>query len=390
VKKAVQFGAGNIGRGFIGQLFSRSGYEVAFVEVDDRIVRAMNADRRYPLRVVSGRGASESYVENVRAVSGLDASASAREIVDARVVGTAVGAGVLPRIAPNLAAGLSLRWASGNEEPLNVILCENLVDADLAFRDMLASQLGGEDKRRLTRLVGLVRASVGRMVPVMTDAMREGNPLRVWTEEYDRLPVDAEGFVGRPPRVRNMERVSPFELYIQRKLYIHNMGHAATAYLGALRGYRYVWEAIGDPEIAATVRKAMAESAVAIAREQGVESGPLLAHAEELVRRFANRELGDTVARVGRDLPRKLAPRDRLMGALELCSKHGLPREGIREATAAALLFEDGASSSVRDRLAADGPRALLEGLCGLAPSDPDLIFILERYESLKASQTRG
>jgi mannitol-1-phosphate 5-dehydrogenase len=387
VKKAVQFGAGSIGRGFIGQLFSLSGYEVAFVEVDAKIVDAMNVGRRYPVRVVGESGDTETYVERVRAVNGADIDAVARELANAEVVGTAVGANVLPRIASSLAAGLALRWKSKIVAPLNVIICENLADADSSFREMVAEQLGPKDRDRLTRLVGFVRASVGRMVPVMTDEMREGNPLRIWVEAYDRLQVDADAFIGPPPKVVNMEVVAPFDLYIHRKLYIHNMGHAAVAYLGALRGYRYIWEAVGDPAVAGIARAAMAESARAIAAEHGVEIAPLLEHVEDLLVRFANRKLGDTVERVGRDLPRKLAPRDRILGAIGLCAKWGLPRGDILEALAAALFFKDSVSTAVSKRLAAEGPRAVLEGLCGLAPSGPDIDAVLERYASLSSSR---
>jgi len=384
VKKALQFGAGNIGRGFIGQLFSRSGYEVAFAEVDAKIVAAMNAAGRYPLRVVSEGGDSESFVEHVRAVSGLDAAAVAAEVPGAEIIGTAVGANILPRIAPTLARGLALRWKGGNLSPINVILCENLVDADKAFRELVGASLEAEDRKRLDSLVGFVRASVGRMVPVMTEEMREGDPLRVWVEPYDHLQVDAEAFVGGIPKVYNVDAVAPFELYVQRKLYIHNMGHAAVAYLGALRGLSFIWEAVGDPAIASVARAAMQESARAIAADQKVDMGPLLEHVEDLLGRFANRKLGDTIERVGRDLPRKLAPRDRLLGALGLCARHGLPRAHIARAIAAALLFQDPASAAVREQIAAGGPRAVLEGLCGLSPADPDLAAILAGYGELK------
>jgi mannitol-1-phosphate 5-dehydrogenase len=387
VRKAVQFGAGNIGRGFIGQLFSRSGYEVAFVEVDTKIVDAMNSARRYPLRVVSDTGDSETYVDNIRAVNGADADAVAREIAHAEVVGTAVGANVLSRIAAPLAAGLVLRWRTGIIAPLNIILCENLVDADKAFREMVAAKLQGEDRKRLARLVGFVRASVGRMVPVMTDEMREGNILRICVEPYDHLQVDAGAFAGPPPSIYNVECVAPFDLYVERKLYIHNMGHASVAYLGALRGYRHIWEAVGDPAVAAVARAAMEESAAAIATEHKLGATALLEHVEDLLARFANRKLGDTVERVGRDLGRKLAPRDRLVGALGLCAKHGLPREHIIEAIAAALLFDDPASPAIRDRIAAEGTRAVLENLCGLDPSGPDIPLILKRYTALKTAQ---
>lgn len=384
MKRAVQFGAGNIGRGFIAQLFSRSGYEVAFAEVDLGVVGALNAARRYPLRVVSEAGDIETYVENVRAVNAADVAAVAREIAGAEVAGTAVGAAALPRIAPALAAGLSLRWRTGIMAPFNVILCENLADADEVLRGLVAARLDGADRAMMSRLVGFVRASVGRMVPIMTDQMREGNLLRVWVEAYDRLPVDAEGFVGKPPAILNMEPSAPFQAYVERKLYIHNMGHAAVAYLGALKGYRYIWEAVGDPVIAAVARAAMEESARAIAEEHGIDEKPLLEHVEDLLARFANRKLGDTIERVGRDLPRKLGPKDRLAGALGLCSRLGLPRVHIAEALAAALLFEDSASTAVKDRIAAEGPRSALRSYCGLVEEGPDLTLVLERYEALK------
>ena len=133
-EKAVQFGAGNIGRGFIGQLFSRSGYEVVFAEVDARIVEAMNASRRYPVRVVSDAGDSETFVENVRAVNGATSPPSLARSRTPRSSGRRSAPARCRRIAPALAAGLSLRWRTGIMAPLNVILCENLVDADEAFR----------------------------------------------------------------------------------------------------------------------------------------------------------------------------------------------------------------------------------------------------------------
>jgi mannitol-1-phosphate 5-dehydrogenase len=383
MRKALQFGAGSIGRGFIGQLFSRSGYEVVFVDVDERLVAAMNAARRYTVRIVSDEGDAEEKVERIRAVDGRDLDAVARELVGADVAATAVGAGALPAIAPALARGLTLRWAAGVTAPLAVILCENLAGADEAFRNMVRESLGPEDRERLPRLVGFVRASVGRMVPVMTEAMREENPLLVRVEAYDRLPVDAEAFVGPPPSVFNMEPVAPFDLYVQRKLYIHNLGHAAVAYLGALEGLSYIWEAVGNERVRAAARSAMGEAAAAIAAEHGVDEGPLLEHADDLLRRFSNRALGDTIARVGRDLPRKLAPGDRILGAIALCGKHGLSRSYILEVLAAALRFDDPASTRVADLLASNGPRAVLERICGLAPDDPDFETILRRFASL-------
>ena len=47
--KAVMYGAGNIGRGFIAQLFNLSGYETCFVDVNMDVVNRLNEEGKYPL-----------------------------------------------------------------------------------------------------------------------------------------------------------------------------------------------------------------------------------------------------------------------------------------------------------------------------------------------------
>ena len=53
MKQAIIFGAGNIGRGFMGQLFSESGYFVTFADVDRTLLEALNAKRSYVIRLVT-------------------------------------------------------------------------------------------------------------------------------------------------------------------------------------------------------------------------------------------------------------------------------------------------------------------------------------------------
>ena len=54
MKKAVMYGAGNIGRGFIGALFSQSVYSVSFIDIAKPVVNGLNEAHSYPLRLVSG------------------------------------------------------------------------------------------------------------------------------------------------------------------------------------------------------------------------------------------------------------------------------------------------------------------------------------------------
>ena len=384
MKSAVMYGAGNIGRGFIGQLLSQSGYEVVFVDVNEQLVAKLNADRAYPIRFVSNERTSELVIENVRAVNGLDLEAVAEEIGQAEVMATAVGVNVLPRIARPIALGLRRRWGAGIRSPLNVLICENLIDANHYLKKLVEEALGEPESASVEAQMGFVEASIGRMVPVMTPQMQEGNLLRVWVEEYGQLPVDRDGFRGAVPQIRNMIPVSPFGLYIQRKLFIHNMGHALTAYLGQGKGLRWVWEAVGDEDIRRTCRSAMLESAQALATEHGANLPELAAHVEDLLERFGNRQLGDTLDRVGRDLQRKLAPNDRLIGAMRACLRNGVEPRNICIGIAAALRFRDPAATPALERIRESGPEEVLEKVCGVERDSWEWKHILESYRTMK------
>jgi mannitol-1-phosphate 5-dehydrogenase len=236
---------------------------------------------------------------------------------------TAVGANILPRIAKSIALGLKLRMKRGGE-PLNILICENLIDANIALSGWISEHLDETERAWMNANVGLVEASIGRMVPVQTPEMQENDPLRVCVERYGYLPVDRDAFRGELPEIRNMVPFSPFDFYIRRKLYVHNLGHAVTAFLGLYTEKAYIADAIDDPEIYIIALNAMLESAEALSLKYGVPVADILRHIQDLLLRFGNRSLGDTCQRVGADIARKLSPQDRLIGSARLCREQGI------------------------------------------------------------------
>ena len=340
MKKAVMFGAGNIGRGFIGKVFSESEYEVVFIDIVSKIVDAINTDKEYPVRIVSNEFTEEVTVRNIRAIDGNNAEKVSDVIAGANIMATAVGVNVLPTIVKPLCEGLKKRFKENNNY-LNILICENLIDSHLYLRELIEAEIGLEYKEILSERVGLVEASIGRMVPLMTDEMKESNILRVWVEPFEELPVDKDGFKGGIPQIKGMVPFSPFSFYIKRKLFIHNLGHAICAYLGWGKGYEYIYECCEDKDIADKVEKAMKESARALSREYCVPPAELNAHITDLLLRFKNRALGDTVVRVGKDPIRKLGINDRLVGAAVYCIEQGIEPEYIAKGITAALRYDN-------------------------------------------------
>lgn len=374
--QAVMYGAGNIGRGFIGALLSQAGYEVTFVDVAEEVVSALQTRRTYPVRYVSSEGHRDVWIQNVTAVNGNDTEAVATAIAESDIMATAVGARILKFIVPNIVAGLRKRWAMG-KGPFNIIICENLMDANKVLEAMLKEQLTEAERQLFDERVGLVEASIGRMVPVQTAEMKDGDPLRVCVESYGFLPVDKDAFQGPIPQIPNLVPASPFDFYIKRKLYVHNLGHAVCAYLGGFAGQDYIWQSIDDPDILYVVHNTMLDSALALSKQYNVPVAGILDHVTDLLARFRNRALMDTCQRVGGDPARKLSREDRLIGSSLLAMEQGiLPVYGALGAAGAVYRY---LCETSREQSEGNAAAVLAEVSC-LDAEHPLAKLILEFY----------
>lgn len=372
--KAVMYGAGNIGRGFIGALLSQIGYEVVFVDVNDDVVSTINKYKTYPQEIV-GKNGKTVWIKNIRAVNGKDSSTVSDEIASADLLATSVGVTVLEKIVPIICEGLTKRWDWDPEHTIDLLICENLMDADKFLKEKIKDALPDRHKKTMDRNLGLVETSIGRMVPIMTEEMKKGDPLRICVEEYDFLPVDKDAFKGPIPDYKKIVPYSPFSFYLERKLYLHNMAHAMTAFLGKIKGYTYIHQSISDIYIRKLVEGAMIESAMMISKKYHVEFSELKAHIDNLLFRFQNPYLHDTVERVGREPIRKLEPKDRLVGALRGCEQEGILPVYLSFSIAAALY-----------NITASPAHVLLSETCQISPDEPCGKYIMAFYEQLKNS----
>ncbi len=380
------YGAGNIGRGFIGALFSQSGYEVTFIDIAKDTVKRLHSEGHYPVRIVTSEGNKDLEITNVDAINGNDIEAVIKAIAEADIMATAVGANILKFIVPNIVAGIRKRLESSGQ-PLNILICENLMDANHILENMIKEKLPEDEHGLFDKKIGLVETSIGRMVPVQTAEMQDGDPLRVCVEQYGFLPVDKDAFKGDIPNIERMIPFSPFDFYLKRKLYLHNMGHAICAYLGMYTGIGYIWETMEDSQIRLIVKEAMCESMSALAQEYSVPMQEILRHSDDLLIRFTNRALADTCVRVCSDAARKLNVSDRLIGAANLCLKHNILPTHIAIGAAGALYQYLNEKEIVQKVTNAEVALKELSGLC----SDDDLgTLVLEMYDLYRRGTNPG
>lgn len=389
-KKLVLFGAGNIGRSFIGQLFSRAGYEVVFIDVNDQLIQALNTLHQYRVIIKRNDVPDETlWVKNVRGVHGKNQEAVAEELAEASVAATAVGKNALPYIIPSLSKGLVRRRQKLGAVALDIIMAENVRHIADYMRQELIRILPPD--YQIDELVGLIETSIGKMVPIMKAEDVQQDPLWIFAEEYNQLILDKQGFKNPIPDIPGLAPKENMAAFVDRKLFIHNLGHAATAYFGYQSNpdFVYIYEPLAVPELLQKVRGCMLQSAAALnaTYPRDLPLPELCEHIEDLLQRFQNRALGDTIFRVGRDLPRKLDKEDRLIGAMLLAKQTGKPCDLIAQAVLAACQFrardEQGqlfpADQAFLEQDYPAGLEHILTTVCHLSPtSEPEKAVIDE------------
>ena len=333
--KAIQFGAGNIGRGFIGALLSKAGYDVVFADVNKEIINKINEDKKYTIHVMDV-DCEEIVVENISGVISIN-DEILNEIKEAEIITTAVGLVILPRIAPTIAKGIQLRKEAGIKTSLNIIACENAIKASSQLKAEVLKHLNEEEKAYLEEFVGFPDCSVDRIVP----PVKSENILDVVVEKFYEWNVEEKAFKGSVPKIEGMNLADNLMAYIERKLFTLNTGHAITAYIGNLKGYSTIDESIKDEKIYGIVKKAMQESGLGLVEKHKLDKEAHFKYIDKIIGRFKNPYLKDDVSRVGREPLRKLSDSDRLVKPLMTARSYDLSVDNLLLGVGAALHYNN-------------------------------------------------
>jgi len=339
-KKLIQIGAGKIGRSFIAQVFSRSGYEVVFVDIDDRLITLLNAKKYYNVVIKSDDNEQIIRVENIRGIHFKETPKVIDELASADIACISAGQKGMMAAVPLLAEASLKRLALGNT-PLDVIIAENIRNADQIIRNHLTPLLPGNFPPEA--FPGLIETSIGKMVPIMTAKDLEKDPLQVFAEPYNTLIVAKKGFKNPIPDIPFLAPKNNIKAWVDRKLFIHNLGHSTLAWLAFAKdpSLTYIWEAVSDPVLDQVTQQTMLQSSNILQKLYPDEFTPddLTRHINDLLKRFSNRALGDTIFRVGCDLYRKLGPNDRMVAPLRAAIRQDLPHNLILNAWLAGTRF---------------------------------------------------
>jgi len=377
MKNAVVFGAGNIGRGFIGAVLADAGYKIVYADVVESLLEQINKRGEYTLHICDfNKG--EQVVKNVSAVNS-NSEEAVEAISEADVVCTSVGLRVVKIVAPTIAKGLMLRKKKGIETLTNVICCENGLRVSSQLKAMIMEMINDEEKAWLEEHVGFPNAVVNRIVP---PAVCE-EPLDVMCEENLEWDVERALFKGDMSQIPGLTPVDNLDNDLERKLFTLNTGHAAAAYIGRLKGYDYIGQSMADEQVYSTVEGVMHQSGECLLRKFNLTREENEEYIQKIIRRFKNPYVNDPCVRVGREPLRKLAADDRLILPLKTAKEYGLPYDKLLLSVGAALHFNNPAdkqSVELVESIANDGLENTVEKYTGVKKDDPLFAEIIKAY----------
>ncbi|MCF7929003.1 MAG: hypothetical protein K9L68_08935 [Spirochaetales bacterium] len=389
MKTAVQFGAGNIGRGFMGQLFWEAGYKIYFVEYGKELVAMLNEAGKYPLRLLDAYSKKEidMTIDRFEAVTTDETERVAEIFADAEVAGTAVGVRNLEAIAPLVIAGIRRR-KERDAGPVDIYLCENVYGAGDMLKEHVLKELSGEESEWAEKNIGFIGTSVARMVPAADKRFEKEGPLFVVADSYHKLPYDGPARRAKEPPIDGIYPVSNFRAEVNRKLYTHNLGHAAMGYLGYLKGYSYVHEPFHDEYISGIFDGALKETAQTLVKmyPDAIDPDEHREIIQDVHVRFGNPLLMDSLPRVARDPMRKLGPNDRLVGSAKMCMEYGVFPEYIAIVCGAALHFDYPDDPKAQELQTLIREKGVAETLKEVSEVDPESDFgkkVVQAYEDL-------
>ncbi|WP_223070206.1 mannitol-1-phosphate 5-dehydrogenase [Paenibacillus caui] len=380
--KAVHFGPGNIGRGFIGLLLSKSGYEVCFVARNEKQINQLRRRKQYPVELANDNS-DTAIIRNVTAIHINDRKELGEAITEADLITTAVGVSALKHIAPSMAKGLASRFRT-NDRPLNIMACENAIGASTQLKKWVYRELPAKWHAKADQLLAFPNTAVDRIVPVQS----HDDPLKVEVEPFYEWVIHRPALKEGHQEIKGALYVDSLEPYIERKLFTVNTGHCCAAYFGYLDGLRTIQEVMADSRLKQKVRKVMEETGSVLIKRHGLDENRHRKYIDKTIERFANPHMSDKIVRVGRSPIRKLSKNDRLVRPALLAHDYEIEIPHLLLAIGAALCFDfakDQEAEKLQRELQQKGISQVIEQYLGIEEKHPLHEQIAEAYKEIKA-----
>lgn len=385
MKKAVHFGAGNIGRGFIGEILSKNGFEIYFVDTNKAIIDELNTRHSYEIGIAS----SSPEKISVSGVFGINNGENPKDVIEAiaqaDIVTTAIGPNILPYIAELVAKGIQKRKEENKQVQIDIIACENMIGGSEFLEKKVAEYLSDSDKVYLANYIGFPNAAVDRIVP----GQKHEDLLYVEVEPFCEWVIDESQIKNKSFKLEGVHYASNLEPFIERKLFSVNSGHATVAYSSAYKGYKTILGGLQHKEILSALKGVQKETrALLLAKwPQYFTEEDLMSYHQMIISRFANPKIIDEVTRVARTPIRKLGYDERFIRPIRELNERGLSYQNHLDIVGKIFAYQDendSQSVQLQEKLSTMDFQRLIEEVTGLSNKKIilEIELVIKKYKN--------
>lgn len=373
--KAVHFGAGNIGRGFIGEILHKNDFDITFVDINETLIDALNARDSYEIEYADDAHQRLTISGFSGLNNGKEPEAVAQAVAEADIVTTAIGPNILPYIAELIANGIKLRRENDDTRPMDIVACENMIGGTDFLNEKVSAYFDEADRIYVDQYIGFPNAAVDRIVPMQSHE----DPLFVSVEPFSEWVIDQTNIKGTQIQLEGVLYVEDLLPYIERKLFSVNTGHATTAYTGKHFGYETIDQALEDDNVLQQLQAVLAETGALLVEKWGFDPKAHAAYANKIVGRFQNSHISDAITRVARTPIRKLGYDERFIRPIREAKERGLTYDALLSTVAYIFEYNDAGDEQSQElqKMLADQPLdQVIQTVTGL--EDTDLIAEIE------------
>lgn len=376
-RRIAILGAGKIGRGVVGLLFSRAGYRLHLYDMYMDGMRQLEAQGYYDARVTDGHEVDETVrIDSFDVVDSSEPGPMVELLQQVDVAACCVYEGAFESISRVVAEAVRRRCAAGVERALNVLLCVNALGAPKRVRGYIESGLDEAEREYARRHVGVCQVMVlAAGIPSEPGA----NPWQVVVSANPGLEIDADAWRGPRVDVPGVSFVHGAQGLLYRKVYCGNMRHAMAGFMGRAAGYEYICECHRDKRIRASIVGAFNEAHDAILQEYDYDPAEDAEWVDFITAKL-DADVRDPVERVIANAAEKLSRPNRFVGPALMCLRHDITPFYLTRGIAYGLdcLAEEEGVELTDDAAV----RAYARRVCGLSDDDWELLDLIAKHHA--------
>lgn len=381
MKRVLIIGAGRLGKGFVGETFDNAGWDITFLDKDQRVIDELNRENKYTVQVFRTDDIILHEITNFNAFLTDDNYSVMNDFLESSVIMCPLYPEDFAESAQYLGKCFEHQYHIDPNKKMSLICLTNknhiIKDIEGWYRDAIPS---AEARQWFDTHVAIRDSIVRRSTDAKTHYATQIDStavasLIIQTPLYN----DISGVEWLEPREH-------LEMLKDIKVFTINGPHATTAWYGHLKGYKTIPDASADPQVSDLANAVHDVTITAVMTEYPQITCEALKDLEYLPK--AKNELPDSIHRVAYDPIRKLAYQDRLMGVVQLCLKHDLDYTPLTKAIACGLAYyaeEDQASVKLQQKMQRMGLLTTAAEIIGLPKNHPVTLNVAQQYLALDA-----